>query len=376
MPTTTNAAAPRGRQGSPAGALPAALRVRAGQPLELFPVGEHARRRAARGSRASCTRRDVLIAQARRMLKDPRARGLALEFGGNWLDFRRFEQHNAVDRERFPGFTNELREAMFEEPVRLIEDVIRNDRSVLDLMYGNYTFVNPVLADTTECRCLPATTTHWVRVDDAAQYGRGGLLHDGGVPDAERARLAHQPGEARLLGRAARARRDDPAAAARRPGVAEGRSRRWIGRCARCWPQHRANPACAACHARFDSFGLAFENYGPVGERREHGSGRTPRGHPRGAARRRAGVRIRGRAGVHPAASPERLRRQSQPQAAGVRAEPNADPVRRTCSWSSMRSQLPANGYRFSSLVESHRDEPAVPEPTHAGFFNEHTTAE
>ena len=52
---------------------------------------------------------DVLTAQARRMLRDPRVRGLATEFGGNWLDFRRFEEHNAVDRERFPGFTNELR---------------------------------------------------------------------------------------------------------------------------------------------------------------------------------------------------------------------------------------------------------------------------
>ena len=89
---------------------------------------------------------DVLVAQARRMLKDDRARGLAAEFAGNWLDFRRFEEHNAVDRERFPSFNNDLREAMFEEPVRFIEDVIRNDRSVLDLLYGNYTFVNPVLA--------------------------------------------------------------------------------------------------------------------------------------------------------------------------------------------------------------------------------------
>ena len=47
---------------------------------------------------------------------------------------------------RFPSFNNDLREAMFQEPVRLIEDMIRNDRSVLDLLYGNYTFVNPVLA--------------------------------------------------------------------------------------------------------------------------------------------------------------------------------------------------------------------------------------
>src|SRR5262245_41925955 len=69
----------------------------------------------------------VLAAQVRRMLKDGRVRSLATEFGGNWLDFRRFENHNAVDRGRFPSFTNELREAMFEEPIRFITDLIQND---------------------------------------------------------------------------------------------------------------------------------------------------------------------------------------------------------------------------------------------------------
>ena len=59
------------------------------------------------------------------MLRDERIRGLAVEFGGNWLDFRRFEEHNAVDRERFPSFDNELRQAMFEEPIRFFIDVVR-----------------------------------------------------------------------------------------------------------------------------------------------------------------------------------------------------------------------------------------------------------
>ena len=51
-----------------------------------------------------------------------------------------------MDRERFPTFTNDLREAMFQEPIRFVQDVIQNNRSVLDMLYGNYTFVNPVLA--------------------------------------------------------------------------------------------------------------------------------------------------------------------------------------------------------------------------------------
>ncbi|HZN33025.1 MAG TPA: DUF1592 domain-containing protein, partial [Pirellulaceae bacterium] len=77
---------------------------------------------------------EVLLGQTRRMLRDPKVRGLAVEFGGNWLDFRRFEEHNAVDRERFPSFDSDLRQAMFEEPVRLLTDALQNNRSVLDVL--------------------------------------------------------------------------------------------------------------------------------------------------------------------------------------------------------------------------------------------------
>jgi hypothetical protein len=72
----------------------------------------------ARAAAGDLHKPEVLAAQARRMLRDPRVRGLAAEFAGNWLDFRRFEEHNAVDRQRFPTFTNELRQALFEEPIR------------------------------------------------------------------------------------------------------------------------------------------------------------------------------------------------------------------------------------------------------------------
>src|SRR4029434_3656457 len=64
----------------------------------------------ARAAAGDLHKPEVLAAQTRRMLKDPRSLGLATEFGGNWLDFRRFEEHNAGDRERFPVFTNELRQ--------------------------------------------------------------------------------------------------------------------------------------------------------------------------------------------------------------------------------------------------------------------------
>ena len=78
-------------------------------------------------------RREVLVAEARRMLRDDRIRGLATEFGGNWLDFRRFEEHNSVDRARFPAFNDDLRRAMFEEPIRFFIDLVQNDRAVHEL---------------------------------------------------------------------------------------------------------------------------------------------------------------------------------------------------------------------------------------------------
>jgi hypothetical protein len=53
---------------------------------------------------------------------------------------------NTVDRTRFPSFDAQLRDAMFQEPIRFIEDVIQNDRSVLDFIYAKHTFVNPSLA--------------------------------------------------------------------------------------------------------------------------------------------------------------------------------------------------------------------------------------
>ena len=119
---------------------------------------------------------DVLVSQARRMLEDSRAVGLATEFGGNWLDFRRFEQHNGVDRDRFSTFTPELRQAMYEEPIRFFLDVVRENRSVLDFLYAEDTFVNPVLAKHYGIDSADGPPSTWRHVEKASQYGRGGLL--------------------------------------------------------------------------------------------------------------------------------------------------------------------------------------------------------
>ena len=146
----------------------------------------------------------VLLAQTRRMLKDERARGMATEFGGNWLDFRRFEEINTVDRERFPSFDNDLREAMFEEPVRFLEDVIVNNRSVLDMLYGNHTFVNPVLAKHYGMPEVKGRCERLGACGRCRQVPARRSSADVGLPDAELSRPANQPGEARLLGGASR----------------------------------------------------------------------------------------------------------------------------------------------------------------------------
>ena len=217
----------------------------------------------------------VLLAEVRRMLKDERAKRFATEFAGHWLDFRRFEEHNAVDRQRFPSFTNELRQAMFEEPVRYIEDVIRSDRSVLDLLYGKHTFVNPVLAKHYGMPELPGKPDTWVRVDDARNYGRGGLLPMAVFLTQNAPGLRTSPVKRgywltkRVLGENIP---PPPASVPELPGdEAKGDLplRDML-------VKHRENPSCAGCHARFDSLGLAFEGYGPIGEKRSLDLGGRP----------------------------------------------------------------------------------------------------
>lgn len=208
----------------------------------------------------------VLTAQVRRMLKNDRARGLATEFAGNWLDFRRFEDHNAVDRERFPRFTNQLREAMFEEPIRFIADVIQHDRPVLDLLYGNYTFVNGVLAEHYGMPA-PAKPDEWFRVDNARDYARGGLLPMAVFMTQNAPGLRTSPVKRgywvarRVLGEVI------PPPPATVPELPRDEAKSDLP-VRELLAKHRENVACASCHARFDSFGLSFEGYGPVGERR------------------------------------------------------------------------------------------------------------
>ncbi|HUG70719.1 MAG TPA: DUF1592 domain-containing protein [Pirellulaceae bacterium] len=214
--------------------------------------------------------------QAKRMLDDGRIRGLATEFAANWLDFRRFESHNSVDRERFPEFTDELRQAMFEEPIRFFVDLVRNDRSVLELLDADYTFVNPVLAKHYGMEDVDFRNGEWIRVAAAHRYDRGGLLPMSAFLTMNAPGLRTSPVKRgywvvrRLLGERI------PPPPPNVPELPADESALGDLTLPEMLARHRDNKSCAGCHDRFDAIGLAFEDFGPVGERRDKDLGGRP----------------------------------------------------------------------------------------------------
>jgi hypothetical protein len=220
--------------------------------------------------------KEVLIAQTRRMLGDARIRGLATEFGGNWLDFRRFEKHNSVDRKRFPSFTDELRQAMFEEPIRFFIDLVHHDRSILEFLYAEHTFVNPVLAKHYGIPSSTSQTKGWWRVANAKQYGRGGLLPMSVFLTKNSPGLRTSPVKRgywvvrRVLGE------HIPPPPPNVPELPKDEAELGNLTLRALLAKHRETASCAACHDRFDSLGLAFEAFGPIGERRSKDLGQKP----------------------------------------------------------------------------------------------------
>ncbi len=211
---------------------------------------------------------EVLVSQTRRMLRDDRVRGLATEFGGHWLDFRRFEEHNSVDRGRFPAFDDELRRSMFEEPIRYFIDLVQNDLPVSEFLEGRHTFVNPALARLYGMPVPDAGPDGWVRIDDATRYGRGGLLPMAVFLTQNSPGLRTSPVKRgywvvrRLLGE------NIPAPPPNVPDLPDDEAKLGDQTLRETLARHRADQSCAICHQRFDAIGLAFEGYGPVGEAR------------------------------------------------------------------------------------------------------------
>ncbi|MEO8271168.1 MAG: DUF1592 domain-containing protein, partial [Aureliella sp.] len=211
---------------------------------------------------------EVLVEQTRRMIGDWRVRGLATEFAANWLDFRRFEEHNAVDRGHFKSFDDTLRAAMFEEPLRFFIDVVQHDRSVLEFVSSERTFVNSALAKHYGMNDLEIIEGQWQEVTNAVDYGRGGLLPMAAFLTKNAPGLRTSPVKRgywvvrRLLGE------HIPPPPPNVPELPSDESQLGELTLRETLAKHRADESCASCHNRIDSIGLVFENYGPIGERR------------------------------------------------------------------------------------------------------------
>jgi hypothetical protein len=241
---------------------------------------------------------------------------------------------------------------MFEEPIRFLMDVIQNDRSVLDFLHAKHTFVNATLAKHYGMTDVQFAGEHWQRVDHADRYDRGGMLPMAVFLTKNAPGLRTSPVKRgywvvrRLLGEVI------PPPPAVVPELPHDEAQLGELTLREVLARHRADPSCAACHERFDSFGLVFEGYGPIGERRQTDLGGRP---VDTKATFPGGNEGTGLAGLRDYIRAEReddfldnLCRKMLAYALGRGLILTDEPM-----ISQMRARLEADGYRFFSLVES-----------------------
>ncbi len=211
----------------------------------------------------------VLARQTRRMLQDPRSHALVTNFAGQWLYLRDLKSSEPDGRE-FPDFDDNLRQAFQRETEMLFESIQHEDRSVLDLLNADYTFVNERLA---------------------RHYGIEGVygpdFHRVPVPNEDRRGLL---GQASILMVTSNANRTSPVQRGKWilenllgsppplpppnvPPLKENGTENGATSVRARIEEHRANPVCAACHKIMDPIGLSLENFDGVGHWRDMDSG-------------------------------------------------------------------------------------------------------
>jgi hypothetical protein len=207
--------------------------------------------------------------QARRMLRDPRARRLATEFFGQWLGFYRFDQFQGIDTERFPEFTDQLKSALYEEAVRFFEHIVREDRPVDEILFADYSFWNRQLAEHYETSGEELSGDDFARVDRLGERHRGGLLGLGAVLAATSAPLrtsAVKRGDwvlRRIIGTPVPPPPADAGSIPADDVSADGLTVR------ERLEAHRARASCVNCHSRIDALGFSLEQFDPLGRWRE-----------------------------------------------------------------------------------------------------------
>ena len=215
----------------------------------------------------------VLERQIQRMLADPRAVTLTTNFADQWLYLRNLETAEPNLR-MFPDFDDNLRRAFRQETRQLFGSIVSEDRSVVDLLNADYTFLNERLA---RHYGIPGVYgNHFRRVDLPADSVRRGLLGHGSILTVTSYATRTSPvlrGKwilDTLLGMppppppANVPPLEDP-----EPGVAARSMRERM-------EAHRVNPACAACHQLMDPAGLSMENFDAIGRWRDRSEDWTP----------------------------------------------------------------------------------------------------
>ena len=208
---------------------------------------------------------EILSHQVGRMINDRRSRALVSNFLGQWLRLRDL-QVVRPDPKTFPDFDDELREAFRRETELFFESQLRDDRSPVDLLGADYTFLNERLA---RHYGIPNVYgTHFRRVElesDARRglLGQASILTVTSYANRTSPTLRGKWVLENILGAPPPAPPGDVPALEERPGIKYRTMRDRL-------EQHRANPACAACHARIDPMGFALENFDGVGKWRTH----------------------------------------------------------------------------------------------------------
>ena len=204
---------------------------------------------------------DVLDRQVTRMLDDPRSRAFVENFGGQWLYLRNLRTA-APDPGLFPDFDDNLRQAFRRETELFFDDQLRSDRSVLDMLRADYTFVNERLASHYG---MPNVYGNHFRRMPYADARRAGLLGHGSLLTVTS--YPHRTSPVvrgkwlleNLLGA------PPPPPPPDVPGFPERGAGGRPATVRERLETHRANPVCASCHAPMDPLGFALENFDAVG---------------------------------------------------------------------------------------------------------------
>ena len=204
--------------------------------------------------------------QVERLLNDPRSEALARHFAGQWLGFDEIRETADPDTKRFPTFTPTLRNAMFRESVSFFDHIVRENRSVMELVHSDYTFVNAELA---RHYGIPGVSGDQFRKVPLKDRNRGGVIGQGSILVTTSVPLRTSPVKRgkwildNLLG-------TPPPPPPPDAGVLPGDDKSTEGLSFREQLEvHRKRRECAACHSKIDPLGFGLENFDAIGRWRE-----------------------------------------------------------------------------------------------------------